>query len=101
MTITLPPDNLLHLSKDLVTQFPVDLQQLTNADLLALLTQIDPTKDSVLESGALDWADLHERMHFIADMFRCYHESKDLFDTAFSTQQTEAIKNGNIPPGRL
>ena len=101
MTITLPPDNLLHLSQDLVIQFPVDLQQLTNTDLLALLTQIDPTKDSVLESGATDWADLHERMHFIADMFRCYHESKDLFDTAFSTEQTEAIKNGSIPAGRL
>jgi len=101
MTITLPPDNLLHLSKDLVIQFPVDLQQLTNVDLLALLTQIDPTKDSVLQSGATDWADLHERMHFITDMFRCYHESKDLFDTAFSTEQIEAIKNGSIPVGRL
>ncbi|HEX5153945.1 MAG TPA: hypothetical protein VFW07_21010 [Parafilimonas sp.] len=101
MTITLPPDNLLHLSKDLAIPFPVDLQQLANADLLALLSQIDPTKDSMLESGATDWADLRERMHFIADMFRCYHESKDLFDTAFSAEQIEAIKNGNIPAGRL
>jgi len=101
MTITLPPDNCLHLSKDLALQFPGDLQQLTNPDLLALLTQIDPTKDSILESGATDWADLHERMHFIADMFRCYHESKELFETAFSTEQTEAIKNGSIPSGRL
>jgi hypothetical protein len=101
MTITLPPDNRLRLSKDLPLQFPGDLQQLTNPDLLALLTQIDPTQNSVLGSGATDWADLPERIHFIADMFRCYHESKELFETAFSTEQSEAIKNGRLPAGRL
>jgi len=36
-------------------------------------------------------------MHFIADLFRCYHESKELFETAFSAEQTEALKNGKLP----
>jgi len=101
MTITLPPDNRLCLGKDLTVQFPDDLKQLTNPDLLVLLTQIDPTANSVAQSGATDWADLGERMHFIADLFRCYHESKELFETAFSPEQTEALKNGKLPEGEL
>jgi len=101
MTITLPPNNRLQLSRDLALQFPKDLKQLANQDLLALLAQIDPTVNSVLESGATDWADLHERMHFIADMFRCYHTSKELFEPAFSTEQQVALKNGRLPGGIL
>jgi len=101
MTITLPPDNRIHLGEDLTIQFPDDLRQLTNPDLLALLAEIDPTANSVLESGATDWADLRERMHFIADLFRCYHESKELFEQAFSNEQLEALKNGRLPEGRL
>ena len=85
----------------LTTQFPLNLQQLSNADLTELLTHIDPTANSVLESGAIDWSDLNERMHFITDMFRCYHESGDLFDEAFSAAQLEVLKQGKIPQGRL
>ena len=101
MTITLPPDNYLHLGKDLLTDFPADLKELTNADLLELLRQVDPTPDSVLQSGATDWANLKERMHYIADMFRGYHESKDLFNAAFTGVQVEAIRNGRLPEGTL
>jgi hypothetical protein len=101
MTITLPPDNCLHLGRDLLMSFPADLKQLTDPELLALLAQVDPTPDSVLESGATDWANLPERMHYIADMFRCYHESKELFDIAFTARQTEAMRNGRLPEGRL
>jgi hypothetical protein len=101
MTITLPPDNRLHLGKDLTVQYPGDLQQLTNVDLLALLKQIDPTLNSVDQSGATDWANLRERMHFIADLFRCYHESKELFEPAFSVEQVEQLKNGKLPGGKL
>ena len=101
MTLTLPPDNRLHLGKDLLMAYPNDLKELANADLLALLKQIDPTPNSLLESGATDWANLTERMHYIADLFRCYHESKELFDEAFATEQVSAIKNGRMPEGQL
>lgn len=101
MTITLPPDNCLHLGKDLTTQFPLNLQQLSNTDLIELLTHIDPTANSVSQSGAIDWSDLNERMHFITDMFRCYHESEELFDEAFSVAQSEVLKQGKLPGGRL
>ncbi|MCW3093294.1 MAG: hypothetical protein JWP81_4363 [Ferruginibacter sp.] len=101
MTITLPPDNYLHLGRDLSMTFSEDLKELTDADLIALLKQVDPTPGSVLESGATDWANLAERMHYIADMFRCYHQSKELFDPAFTAAQVEAMKNGRLPEGRL
>jgi len=101
MTLTLPPDNCLHLGKDLSIPFPVDLKELSNPDLLTLLAQIDPTPNSILASGAVDWANLQERMHYIADLFRCYHESKELFDNAFIKEQVEAMKKGRLPEGRL
>jgi hypothetical protein len=101
MTITLPPDNCLKLGRDLPTGFPAGLTELNNADLIALLTQVDPTPDSVLESGATDWANLPERMHYIADMFRCYHQSANLFDAAFTEEQIKAMKSGRLPSGKL
>jgi hypothetical protein len=70
-------------------------------DLVALLSQIDPTPDSVLESGATDWADLEERMHYIAELFRCHHQSAELFDPPFTAAQADAMKNGNVPAGTL
>lgn len=101
MTITLPPDNYLQLGRDLTGNYPPDLIQLTNTDLIALLAQVDPTSDTVLESGAADWANLSERMHYIADMFRCYHQSAELFSAAFTAAQVEAMKNGRLPGGNL
>ncbi|MEO8148242.1 MAG: hypothetical protein ABI723_11415 [Bacteroidia bacterium] len=101
MTLTLPPETCLHLGSDLSMPYPEDLKQPTNSDLLELLSKVDPTTDSTIESGATDWANLTERMHYIADLFRCYHESKDIFDSAFTAAQTEAIMNGTVPEGRL
>lgn len=83
MTIELPHNTRLRLGDDLAANFPPILQQLNNADLLDLLAQIDPTPDSTLESGAEYWGDLSDRIHFIADMFRCYHLSPELFEAPF------------------
>ena len=48
------------------------LQRIDNAELRSLLDEIDPTPDSVRGSGAEDCSDLHDRMHFVADLFRAY-----------------------------
>ena len=40
MTLTLPPDNCLYLGKDLSMQYPANLKELANPELLALLEQI-------------------------------------------------------------
>ena len=101
MTIELPPDNQLRLGADLTAGFPPFLQRIANPDLLALLRQIDPTPDSQRESGADYWGDLPDRLHFIADMFRSYETSRELFDPPFSAEQTAVLKNGRLPSGSL
>lgn len=100
MRISLPHGNL-HLGDDLTADYPESLRQLTLADLLALLGQLDPTPDSPRDSGAVDWSLLPERLHFIADLFRCYHDSADLFDPPFLPSQVAALKAGRLPDGAL
>jgi hypothetical protein len=88
MTIELPHNNRLRLGDDLTASFPFLLKQLRNPELLDLLAQIDPTPDSTRESGAEYWGDLSDRIHFIADMFRCYQMSPELLEPPFPPDQT-------------
>jgi hypothetical protein len=101
MAISLPGCELVRLGDDLSAGFPESLRQVTLPELRQLLERIDPTPDSPQESGALDWADLPERLHFIADLFRCFQELADLFEPPFTSEQTEALKAGSRPDGRL
>ncbi|SDE79369.1 hypothetical protein SAMN04487996_10710 [Dyadobacter soli] len=101
MTLTLPPELRLSLAKDLNKTYPAALLHLSCPSLLTLLSQIDPTPDSVAQSGAVDWADLPERMHFITELFRCYHIDPALYSEAFTLQQVAAMKGGKLPTGRL
>jgi hypothetical protein len=55
--------------------------------------RIDPTADSPVLSGAEDWADFAERMHYVADYFRCSQKHAPLFQPPFSPAQ--------VPSGRL
>jgi hypothetical protein len=91
MELGFPEGLRLPLGKDLQAHFPAHLSSLTNPELLALLKTIDPTPDSLRDSGAADWADLSERLHFIGDLFRCYQETKVLvseppFDVAVKVE---------------
>jgi hypothetical protein len=95
------PHGSLHLGDDLTADYPELLRQIVLADLVALLGQLDPTPDSPRDSGAADWALLPERLHFIAELFRCYHESADLFDPPFLPSQVAALKAGRLPEGAL
>jgi hypothetical protein len=101
MTIELPHYKQLRLGNDLPDAFPAVLQQIANPELLALLAQIDPTPDSTRESGTQYWGDLPDRLHFIADMFRCYQTDENLFEPPFSAEQTAALKADQLPTGRL
>ena len=101
MMLTLPPDNCMQLGKDLSMSYSENLIQLAYPDLLDFLAKVDPTTNSTFESGATDWANLAERMHYIADLFRCCHDYINLFDNAFTSEQTEAIMNGTLPGGKL
>jgi len=72
------PKSRLKLGDDLKAAFPPMLQTLTYPELVALLSLVDPTPDSAKESGAVDWANFHDRLHFIVDLFRCSQEDEDL-----------------------
>jgi hypothetical protein len=101
MTIGLPHDVILRLGEDVPADFPPSLKRITLPDLQTLLDQIDPTADSTRESGAVDWSALPDRLHYIIDLFRCYHESADLLDPPFTAEQVVALKAGRLPEGRL
>ena len=101
MTLTMPPDNCLHLGDDLNASYPGNLTTLVNTDLVTLLKQLKPTANTIDGAGCTDWADLGQRIHFIANLFRCYHQTKDLFDLPFTEEQLSIIKSGKIPPGQL
>jgi hypothetical protein len=101
MVLWLPPGIWLRLGSDLAAEFPESLRELTHAELCAMMGQIDPTPDSPLASGTVDWADLSDRIHFIADMFRCYEESPALLDAPFTPEQVALLKQGHLPPGPL
>ena len=101
MTIRFPPDWVVKLGDDLRAGFPASLRQIDDPELRAMLAQLDPTPDSTSGSGAADWADLSDRLHFIADLFRCFQETSNLFDAPFTPEQTAALKAGRMPQGRL
>lgn len=101
MTLGLPGGRTLSLAQDLTGSFPAELEQIAHPDLQALLRQIDPTPDSTAESGARDWGNLADRIHFIADMFRIFEEDGSLFEPPFAPDQVATLKAGRRPAGRL
>jgi hypothetical protein len=101
MTLRLARGEVLRLGQDLRAEVPPVLLRVARPDLQALLTRIDPSPDSRELSGAQDWADLNDRMHFIADLFRAYHDRVGLFDAPFTDEQVAALKAGRRPPGLL
>ena len=83
MTLELPRGRVLRLGRDLTGDFPAALRTLSHPDLRALLAGVDTTPDSPRGTGGRDWSDLSGRMHFIADLFRAYHEDATLFEPPF------------------
>jgi hypothetical protein len=73
MTLAMPDGRMLRLGHDLDATFPEVLRGVRLPELAALLARVDPTPDSVAETGTADWGVLSDRMHFIADLFRAYH----------------------------
>jgi hypothetical protein len=101
MVLCLPRGVRLRLGDDLRAGFPAALKQIDSPDLRALLQHIDSTPDSPVGSGADDWADLPERLHFIADLFRCYQQAPLVWEPPFAPDQVAAIQAGQLPGGQL
>jgi hypothetical protein len=100
MTLHLPGE-VLRLGRDLQTPFPKTLEQIRNPKLREMLARTDLTPDSLKESGAEDWADFKDRMHFITDFFRSYQERQLLFQAPFTTEQVAVLKSGGRPSAPL
>jgi hypothetical protein len=101
MSIGLGSIGQVRLGEDLGVGFPPSLRTISLAELLDLLERIDPTRDDPRDSGAVDWADLDDRIHFIADLFRCFEESPELFEAPFTPAQLEELKAGRRPADPL
>jgi hypothetical protein len=94
------PGRILLLGRDLDDPFPDALRQLSDGELATLIAQFEPASGPDL-SGAVDWSDLHQRMHYIVHLFRAFHETHTLFDPPFTPAQVEQILAGVIPDGAL
>lgn len=93
------PDRTLLLGRHLNAAVPANLARIDEPEIIELLSTVEPTGCD--DCGADDWAKLHERMHYIAHLFRAYHEHPRLFDPPFTAPQTAAIRAGRLPSGRL
>jgi hypothetical protein len=82
-------------------KFPQRLEHISTPELTDLLNKIDPTPDSIKESGTKDWGDLSDRIHFIADLFRAYFEHHQLNVPPFTAEQVKVLKEGKKPEGKL
>jgi hypothetical protein len=101
MTLHIPTNELLKLGDDLKRKFSQRLEHISTSELKELLNKIDLTPDSVKESGAKDWGELSDRIHFIADFFRAYFEHLQLYNKPFTDEQVKDFKVGKKPGGKL
>lgn len=101
MRLELPGGRMLRLSRDLAQSFPLTLRKIAHPDLREILTRIDPTPDALRGTGAEDWADFPERMHYIADLFRGFQEDRSLLGSPFTPAQVASLRAGRMPSGRL
>ena len=105
MTLRLP-EGEIHLGKDLRKSpgrelFPADLRSIAMPELGNLLATYGADGTSAAASGAVDWADIPERMQFILTLFRARQQDQQLFEQPFSEKQRIDIAAGQIPQGAL
>jgi hypothetical protein len=80
---------------------PPHLVTPADPELVALLAPITSPGDGTQGSGAADWAQFAERMHFIATLFRTHAEDTSLFEPPFTPQQVAVLDAGRRPEGQL
>jgi hypothetical protein len=86
---------VLALGQNLADQFPEALRKPSDADLVALLAEFEPVAPEPDDCGAHDWADFHQRMHYIAHLFRAFHLDKNLARAPYTPEQVAAFGAGS------
>jgi len=81
--------------------FPPALQTIEMNDLRKLLAAYRADGSTARGSGAEDWADVLERMHFILTLFRSRQQDRRLFSQPFTAEQRTALSRGELPNAPL
>ena len=95
------PGRVLALGTHLADAYPALLDEPADAELTELLARFEPVAPAPDDCGALDWSDLHQRMHYIVHLFRVFHLSEQLFRPPFTPEQVVSFNNGVVPNGEL
>lgn len=100
MNLSLPAGTEISLHGDVpkrATEFPNDLVLLDNEDLVDLLSSYDHRLDTLINSGANNWAALPDRMGFIVDLFRSRQQDLTLFGEPFTDEQRGSLAKALVP----
>jgi hypothetical protein len=95
------PGRVLALGANLADEYPEALREPSDADLTALLAEFEPVPPAPDDCGARDWADFHQRMHYIVHLFRAFHLDKELARPPYTPEQVAAFGGGVVPDGEL
>jgi hypothetical protein len=100
MMVLALPEGVLALGTHLDYPFEAALKGTLLPELQALLDTVEP-HGRCDDCGAEDWADLRQRMHYIAHLFRAFHFRTDLFRPPFTEAAVGQIHRGVLPQGAL
>ncbi len=95
------PGGVLALGADMDEPFPEALHDLSDAELTALFARFAPRGPLRAGTGARDWSDFDQRMHYIAHLFRAFHLDETLLGEPFTAAQVRALAAGTVPDGAL
>jgi hypothetical protein len=100
--LNLPGNERLHLHSDVPPPlgkplYPADLQKLSNPDALAILGEFGADTPTAIGTGATDWSNLVQRMHYILVLFRSRQLESILLNEAFSATQQSDLAAGRMP----
>jgi hypothetical protein len=95
------PGRVLALGTHLADEYPEALREPTEAELTELLARFEPAPPASDDCGARDWADLHQRMHYIVHLFCAFHTREELAGPPFTPAQVAGFSRGVVPAGDL
>jgi len=95
------PGRILALGLNLNEPYPEALRTLSNRDLATLVAQFEPVAPAPDHSGARDWSNLDQRMHYIVHLFCAFHLWAELSRPPFTPEQVERFRRGEVPDGEL
>jgi hypothetical protein len=100
MVLTLP-GAVLALGRNLDAPFPEELGSPEDPDLVAMLALYEPAPPAVDDCAARDWSQFTQRMHYIAHLFRAFHQRAELASAPFTPEQVALFRSGVVPEGDL